>query len=120
MLVANGLICVCVCLCMQSDGGKPISHYVVEKKDRKSGKWSPVSKFCRGPECDVGDLEEGESYEFRVFAVNGLGQSEPLVTDRPIVAKYQFGNVTTCDFCLSFYYRRYIIWQWSHYLNLSI
>src|SRR6218665_1558159 len=82
-----------VVLCVQSDGGKPLSHYVVEKKDKKSGKWSPVSKFCRGPECDVGDLEEGESYEFRVFAVNSLGQSEPLVTGRPIVAKHPFGKL---------------------------
>lgn len=83
----------CLVLFVQSDGGKPLSHYVVEKKDKKSGKWSPVSKFCRGPECDVGDLEEGETYEFRVFAVNSLGQSEPLVTDRPIVAKHQFGKL---------------------------
>ena len=55
----------------QDDGGKPVSHYLVEKKDKKSGKWTPVSKFCRGPECDVTGLDEGEEYEFRVSAVNG-------------------------------------------------
>lgn len=71
-----------------------MSHYLVEKKDKSSGKWTPVSKFCRGTECDVGDLKEGESYEFRVSAVNDQGQSEPLITDRPIIAKHQFGTIS--------------------------
>lgn len=69
-----------------------MSHYVVEKKDKKSGVWSPVSRFCRSPSLDVTGLDEGEQYEFRVSAVNDLGQSEPLVTDKPIIAKYQFGT----------------------------
>lgn len=77
-------------LYLQEDGGSPISHYVVEKKG-KSGRWTPVSKFCRGNSCDITDLEEGESYEFRVSADNDQGQSEPLVTDRPIIAKHPFG-----------------------------
>ena len=37
-------------------------------------------------------LEDGEKYEFRVSAVNEHGQSEPLVTSRPVVAKYDFGE----------------------------
>ena len=69
----------------------PVKNYVVEKKDKKSGKWTPVSKFCRGTKCDVEDLEPGETYEFRVSAVNEMGQSEPLETLKPIVAKYPFG-----------------------------
>ena len=31
------------------------------------------------------------AYDFRVMAVNDEGLSEPLVTDKPIVAKHQFG-----------------------------
>ena len=77
----------------QDDGGKPVSHYLVEKKDKKSGKWTPVSKFCRGPECDVTGLDEGEEYEFRVSAVNDQGQSEPLLTTKPIIAKHPFGKL---------------------------
>jgi len=52
-----------------------------------------VSKFCRTPECDVVGLDEGEEYEFRVSAVNDQGQSEPLLTTRPIVAKHPFGKL---------------------------
>ena len=76
----------------QHDGGKPITHYIVEKKDKTSGKWTPVSKFCRGTGCEVNDLEDGEEYEFRVSAVNELGPGDHLVTDKPIIAKYQFGE----------------------------
>ena len=80
-----------MCVCVQETGGRPVSHYVVEKKDKKSGVWSPVSRFSRSPSLDVTGLDDGEQYEFRVSAVNDLGQSEPLVTDKPITAKYQFG-----------------------------
>ena len=82
---------------MKESGGKPVSHYVVEKKDKTSGKWTPVSKFCRTPECEVTGLEEGEQYEFRVSAVNEIGQSEPLVTDKPITAKHPFGKLLISD-----------------------
>jgi len=76
----------------KTDGGSPVHHYVVEKRDKTSGKWTPVSKFCRTPECDVDDLENGEQYDFRVMAVNDEGQSEPLVTDKPITAKHPFNT----------------------------
>ena len=41
---------------------------------------------------DVDGLEEGEEYNFRVFAVNELGESEPLEGDKPIKAKNPFGE----------------------------
>ena len=67
----------------------------MEKKDKTSGKWKPVSKFVRGTTYEVPDLEEGEEYEFKVSAVNDQGVSEPLVCDKPIIAKHQFGTCLT-------------------------
>ena len=34
--------------------------------------------------------EEGKEYEFRVFAENEVGESDPLQTSRSIIAKNQY------------------------------
>ena len=69
-----------------------MSHYVVEQRDCPSGNWHTVSKFNRGTRAEVTGLEDGEKYEFRVSAANEHGQGEPLVTTRPVTAKYEFGE----------------------------
>jgi hypothetical protein len=38
----------------------------------------------------VGKLKEGHEYEFRVIAQNTNGDSEPLKTEQPILAKNPF------------------------------
>ena len=48
-----------------------------------------------GTRCAVDDLEPGETYDFRVSAVNEHGQSEPLTTTKSVVAKYPFGESLT-------------------------
>ena len=68
-----------------------MNHYQVEKKG-KDGRWVPVSKFCRDTDCPVDELNPGEEYEFRVMAVNDQGVGTPLVTTKPIIAKYPFGE----------------------------
>lgn len=78
-------------MCFQDDGGKPITHYFVEMKHKKVGNWVPVSRFCRTKDCKVTGLDEGEEYEFRVSAVNDIGQSKPLLTQKSIIAKHPFG-----------------------------
>ena len=72
----------------EDDGGKPITGYVVEKLDK--GRWVQVGR-TKDPEMDVGNLQEGKEYSFRVKAVNEEGESEPLETDSAIVAKNPFG-----------------------------
>jgi hypothetical protein len=41
---------------------------------------------------DVGGLQEGKEYSFRVRAVNDEGESENLDTDQSIIAKNPFGE----------------------------
>uniref|UniRef100_T1GCH3 Twitchin n=1 Tax=Megaselia scalaris TaxID=36166 RepID=T1GCH3_MEGSC len=62
----------------KSDGGRPITHYVIEQKDKFSPTWTEVMK-TEGPtpEAKVGGLKEKQTYQFRVRAVNKAGQSEP-------------------------------------------
>ena len=72
----------------ESDGGSPITGYVIEKKDRYSSGWEP----CLQVEGDnntarVPDLIEGLQYEFRVRAVNKGGSGEPSEATAPHVAR---------------------------------
>ncbi|CAH8497134.1 unnamed protein product [Schistosoma turkestanicum] len=85
------------------NGGSPITHYVVEKQNTKTGDWSVVNSFVRTPNCDITGLDEGNMYRFRVRAANDVGVSEPLDADRAIVAENPStvpaapGNLTPTD-----------------------
>ncbi|KAL3252350.1 hypothetical protein MRX96_017669 [Rhipicephalus microplus] len=72
----------------EDDGGKPLQAYVVEKMDTQTGSWVPVARVDPDKtECPVTGLIPGKQYQFRVKAVNAEGESEPLVTDGPTLAK---------------------------------
>ena len=54
----------------KDDGGSPITHYVVEEVH--TGK----RQTCRSNECDFTGLRNGQRYNFRVRAVNKVGEGE--------------------------------------------
>ncbi|GIY64293.1 twitchin [Caerostris darwini] len=70
----------------KDDGGEPLEGYVIEKEDPETGLWIPVAK-THVPEGEVTGLTPGKSYKFRVKAVNKEGESEPLETFAPVIAK---------------------------------
>ncbi|KAL3252348.1 hypothetical protein MRX96_017667 [Rhipicephalus microplus] len=73
------------------DGGAPISHYVIEKKEKNSPRWEKAAEVpgdqCKGT---APFLDEGKEYEFRVIAVNKAGPGEPSEASKPVVAKPRF------------------------------
>ncbi|CAK5074870.1 unnamed protein product [Meloidogyne enterolobii] len=71
------------------DGGMPIDHYEVEKMDLATGRWVPCGR-CTEPGMTVENLQPGHQYQFRVRAVNKEGESDPLVTTDPTLAKNPF------------------------------
>ena len=62
----------------QFDGGRKITHYVVEQKGKYDLDFVEVHQ-TDGPQCqaNIENLKEGQIYEWRVRAVNKAGKSQP-------------------------------------------
>ena len=62
----------------KSDGGSPISKYIIEKKMKNSTEWEKALEVPGNvTQTDVADLKERAEYQFRVTAVNKAGPGEP-------------------------------------------
>lgn len=61
-----------------TDGGRPITHYTVEMKDKLSPDWTECAQ-TENDDCTVKvhELKEKRVYQFRVRAHNKAGASEP-------------------------------------------
>ena len=78
------------------DGGRPITHYVIQKKDRFGG-WfdalvtddSTCSATIDELEARVPGLSEGKWYQFRVIAVNKAGESWPSFETKPHLCRHK-------------------------------
>lgn len=73
-------------------GGSELTGYVLEKMDLDTGRWVPAGEV--GPDetsFKIEGLTPKKKYKIRVKAVNKEGESEPLETDEPIVAKNPYG-----------------------------
>ncbi|XP_066957175.1 titin-like [Macrobrachium rosenbergii] len=71
----------------ESDGGSPITHYVLEKRESNKKAWSKVGQTSADvTNMEVTGLKKGTAYYFRVFAYNAVGQGPPLQPEEPITA----------------------------------
>lgn len=62
----------------RSNGGCPIQGYIIEKRRHDKPDFERVNKhLCPTTSFLVEDLDEHQMYEFRVKAVNEIGESEP-------------------------------------------
>lgn len=74
-----------------SDGGSPITGYIIEKKDKYSTMWEKALETnSTKPAALVHGLVEGNEYQFRVIAVNKAGQSEPGESSKTFTAKPRY------------------------------
>jgi len=87
----------------RSDGGTPVTGYVIERRTDVGGRWIPLkTKPTATNELDVTDLFEGQKYEFRVIAENKVGAGKPGEPSVPIVAKSPFSKYMTNDSLIMF------------------
>ncbi|KAG7276468.1 hypothetical protein CRUP_033906, partial [Coryphaenoides rupestris] len=70
------------------DGGKPITGYLLEKKEEHAVRWSPVNKDAiPGNRLTVTGLLPLHEYQYRVKAVNEIGVGAASKPSRAITAK---------------------------------
>ena len=82
----------------KSDGGSPITGYVLEKRDTKRNTWTNAGKAPKdATELTVEKVNEGTEYMFKVMAENKKGHSLPCETATSVVVKSPHGMYATVD-----------------------
>jgi len=71
------------------DGGSEITQYEVEYCKVSTNKWTKVEEVVKTTSYEVTNLTEGDTYIFRVSAINEVGSSEYLESE-PTVIKSLF------------------------------
>jgi len=77
-----------------SDGGAPITRYVVERREPSKRAWveagnTPADRL----ELTVNGLVKGQAYSFRVAAENSCGVGEFTEMQKPVSPRSQFGQL---------------------------
>jgi hypothetical protein len=89
------------------DGGAPIEKYIIEKKG-PIGDWEAAEEVLADKTtATVGNLKQGNSYQFRVKAVNKAGPSAASNPSRSVVAKPRH-----CALSSSILSRLHLLLQW--------
>ena len=77
----------------KSDGGSPITGYVIEKKDKFGTRWSRVNpEPVKETNYKVTGLTQGEEYQFRIVAENKAGPGKPSDASETRIAKPPYGK----------------------------
>ena len=77
----------------ESDGGSPITGYLIEKREKVYSRWTQVEKTLDdGTTLTLKKLVPGSELMFRVSAVNKMGTSDALEMSRPVTVKSPFGE----------------------------
>lgn len=77
----------------KNDGGSEITMYILEARMIGKDKFTRLTKEPLLERKYTHDgLREGESYEFRVIAVNEVGPGKPSFCTKPITCKDEMGE----------------------------
>ena len=69
----------------KSDGGSRITGYIIEKREIGNAFWIKCNDYgVIDTTYTAINLQDGLDYEFRVYAVNAVGHSEPSASTKPV------------------------------------
>lgn len=79
----------------ETDGGARILGYYIDKREANTLTWQRVNQsLCITTQINISNLIEDRQYEFRVFAVNEAGLSEPSSASGSVKIKDPNGKYT--------------------------
>jgi len=78
--------CVLMWNAPMDDGGDELTGYVIEWKEDVVDVWQMLPDIVSAKSCTVRPLEKGKKYKFRVSARNIYGVSNPVETDKSVLA----------------------------------
>ncbi|XP_036408729.1 myosin binding protein Ca isoform X1 [Megalops cyprinoides] len=68
------------------DGGAPLKGYLMERRKQGSSRWTKLNfDIYESTTYEAKKMIEGVLYEMRVFAVNGIGVSQPSANSKPFM-----------------------------------
>lgn len=71
--------------------------YIIERREAGSNFWFKANDFpCADCHYTVMNLMENSEYEFRVFAVNAAGKSDPSACTNPVKVCEVAGKYSKC------------------------
>ncbi|XP_068192413.1 myosin binding protein Ca [Antennarius striatus] len=77
------------------DGGVPVKGYLMERKKVGSSRWTKLNfDVYESTAYEAKKMIEGVLYEMRVFAVNGIGVSQPSANSKPFMPIAPTGEPT--------------------------
>ncbi|XP_068606483.1 myosin binding protein Ca [Brachionichthys hirsutus] len=77
------------------DGGVPVKGYLMERKKVGSSRWTKLNfDVYESTAYEARKMIEGVLYEMRVFAVNGVGLSQPSTNSKPFMPIAPTGEPT--------------------------
>lgn len=76
----------------KDDGGSQIIGYFIEYKDVSSEKWVRHETRVNSTMYTLSGLTTDAEYQFRVIAVNDIGESEPGPASDSVICKDPFGK----------------------------